>query len=544
MNLLENLIHVTLDFGNPHVSGDWSASTEKQLDNLVPRQLLSVRLRISFKNMCDTGDPEARCGGGDSEGVAPSTLLNFLSHVGENNFVEVWKKLFEWVVVVPFLIPRMEANEGIHAGLITSGDAGAFHFGTPPFWEERHFAQSAREGQRSSYWLASSAMEVQCSAFSAIEASVPINSQTSDAAISIPQSIVSEYIFNFTVPEIERALLDIPGIFAFVLILPFGIRNAAALSLTSESEYSPGSRNSPSPLLLHQRNSRYILMKVLFRSLLDSNSDNNDALFGRERGYFLPVGCHYSPIRVRCALDLMSVTFPLSNDRLLLNLSITNASSAPITFYGATFDLYASDVWNPAYETPGKSLPNGEGPSQKPTVVSISSSEQRLGPSGASLRTIDVLTKIVTITPMLASDDRPPVFLQPQETYSFQFVVEVIPQLCYLLNPESLQYVYEAFRRDEDPQKTPLDRTDMRGDAIGGARGCRWGSVGRCAETVVIDCYGSPVATEELLHVLHSSYVSQVYVYYSLGFSARDGSGDAQSDTLHTQHSAQWSFVA
>ncbi|CCW68292.1 unnamed protein product [Phytomonas sp. Hart1] len=544
MNLLEKFTHVTLDFSDSHEGSKRAVSTEKHFCTLVPRQLLSVRLRISFKNECNTESSGRPSGEEDPDVVITSTLLDFLSHVGEDNFVEAWKRLFECVVVVPFLLPHAEEGEAVHASLATSGDAGAFHFGIPPFWEEHRFAQSVPDGRRPSCCLAGSAMEVKCSTFSVIEESVPTSSEALGTAIIIPQSIVSEYIFSFTVPEVERSLLDVPGVFAFVLMLPFGISNAMTVSSTGDSEYSCGSRNSLTSSSPYRQDQRYILMKVLFRALLDSaNDDDAAALYGREGGYFLPFGCHYTSIRVRYALDLTSVTFPLSNDRLLLNLSITNSSTAPITLHGATFDLYTSDVWNPACGSPGKSSLHSEGDPPQAVVVGISPAEQRPGPSGANLQTIDILTKIVTVTPMIASDDRPPFSLQPQETYSFQFVVEVIPQLCYLLNPESLQYVYDACQRDEDLQKTRLDGSGACGDAAIGGYGGRRGPVRKCAETVVTDCYGSPVTTEELLRVLHSSYLSQVYVYFSLGFPDMDGSGDWQSNTLHAQHTARWSFV-
>lgn len=464
---------------------------------VIPRQPLYIHVTLSFDN---------------TNGGKTGRATALLAQLGETSLAQAWQRLFRRVHLFPFLMERSSdptAQKGTSpsgsspprsgvapASSSSTGVQGTFVFGVPSCWGTGELNSSVDATLCGAPRPIGKVLEAVCD-------DIVVAPSPKGSASPIPASISSTYSFLFVMPEVEEDLLGFEASLALVLLLPLGQGSEA------DTAY---------PTSVTDDKATLIIMKVLSRS---SENPFVGSLISRWFGKHTTLfGCGYCPLVVSRALLCQSVTCPLSNDRLVLSLNITNISSQPVVLHGATLDLYSTRVWrSPEAKDPTSPFP--------PQLWA----EQRLGASGADMRTIDIMTKIVTVTPMIVSDDRPPFTLHPEEAYSFQFILEVVPQLCYLLNPKSLQYVYAQYQEKafEEAQLT----------ASGPSSVIVTGVLSESSVSRVTDCFGAAVSTNEVVLVLSSSYISHLFVFFDVGRSAPQGNGG-----LHHRLSSKWSFGA
>lgn len=638
MDLLAKLLDVSLVLGVPQrsprapafpIKGDGKGGGEEESDGantIIPHQPLQGRLTIT----CDNTS-------GSKTGIAEA----FLSQVGEHHLPLAWQYLLQRLTVVPFLLDRADVDDGdradsgrerpchshplrLSASALGTSEAqgGAFVFGVPTFWKEKLFAYQDDDddddyyddavagvavGGGGSYgegrdtggggWLpcraAGEAFEV--SAAGAKTVITPAASSCSST--TVPAKITSTYDFEFTVPDVSPAYLGRPASLAFVLLLSPLSDPPPRQSGTAIAPLAPAANSHPSvgcgDWLPHQRR---IAMQVLSRASVNPCELSEGGSASLYSLHTILLGCQYLPVTVKRVLACRSATCPLSNDRLLLNLNIVNVSRSPVILHSASLDVYstcttaAATTADPPSSRPpraerrrrwGGDRPGGRPPPPERRALQQRGlwAEQRAGPAGADMRTVDVLTKIVTVTPMVVSDDRPPFTLHAGETYSFQFFLEVLPQLCYLLNPKSLQYVYARYAQQQQQQQRTAGECSREDDGGAKANGNGGSAMKGCGspagaagavsgscnsfEAVIQDCYGEAVSNEEILSVLSATYVSSLFVYYDVAVD-QDGSGDGhedrvmsgrdsgdrrraavvKADGLHLRHAATWSFGA
>ncbi|KAG5504375.1 hypothetical protein JKF63_04826 [Porcisia hertigi] len=351
----------------------------------------------------------------------------------------------------------------------------------------------------------------------------------------LPLLLESQYTVELMLPDFEAASLrGLDTALAIVVLLP-----SCAADDGSATTAVAGSGDQPS-----------ILRSVLARSVGQTQVEMASASA-------LVFGSGLVPVQLTEPFLCVSSTSPLSNDRLVLNLSLTNVTCSAARLYSASFDLNSSCM------LPDAAITGGGLDGAKPGEPRITSSslwgEMRPGANLSSMRTIDLLTKLVTITPVVVGEERPPVVLYPGETYSFQFVIEVLPQLCYLLNLQSLEYLYERYYAVSH-SAVGGRCSDDSSISNRGESGSRGGGRSSAAATfahgsTVTDCYGKTVTAAELRSILSYSYLSHLFVYYDLapghtvsdGRSVRQptlGSGLACRSGLCLRYQAQWSFGA
>lgn len=577
MNLLQKIIEVTLTLdgiappsatravaSRPRSPSISLIADGADLVTVVPRQPLRGKLTVAFQN---------------ADYAQDGTATAFLSQIGESSLPRAWRHLLGRLTLVPFLMDRADTDP---ADDDDNGTAVSFVFGVPTFWNDKLYASHDGDddnddedengdyggggggngdhsacGARASLYSGASlhpdhhhhnnpvlpcraageAFEVAARTVVTPAPEVPPATEGQDAGdptVHIPAGITSEYEFDFTVPEVSNLFLGRPAVLAFVLLLS---------PLADPPEEDAGAVVAEGDGGLWPPHQRFMTMRVLSRAFVNPFDGASGGLASQHSIHTILLGCEYVPVCVRLALVCQSVTCPLSNDRMLLNLNITNVSRFPVTLHSASLDVYSTTVVPASAGKGSKGKPEDQQqPGRNRGAMLELWAEQRAGACGSDMRTVDILTKIVTVTPMIVSDDRPPFTLHADETYSFQFAIEVLPELCYLLNPKSLQYVYAKYAKggaEKQQQQHQQPRTNTTATASSSN-----------AETAITDCYGEPVSSAEIVSVLSCAHLTYLFVYFDLGVGGSDARGrrrhgdhsSVKADGLHLRHAAKWSF--
>ncbi|CAC9489334.1 hypothetical protein conserved [Leishmania donovani] len=612
MNLLHSIVKVT--FG-PVTAAEEDparspfAPSEKM--KVVSRQLLTFRLTVTYDNMAKDASKE-------------QATKRFLSMVGIHSLEAAWSHLFGAVQVVPFLLYKTDSSTRLESEKASSPEQASsppmpssaseewtrctgsvFVCGTPRFWSSHRYrwsssdaaakksgstplhgstmtelsmpaslflstalhslpmttvtaspslannSRSASGGHGDAYWRSSAGVRCEVigsvSTVAADEGSprrLPAEASTAGEGVAVgftggalPHFLESRYTIELALPDFEVASLHgVDTALAMVVLLPLcAADGGGAATASAEAGDQP-----------------FILRSVLARSVGQTQVEAAAASA-------LVLGSGVIPVQLMEPFLCVSSTSPLSNDRLVLNLSLTNVTSSVAQLYSTSFDLHSSCVLLDAAMT-GYDFA-GEEHGEPHITASSLWGEMRPGANLSSMRTIDLLTKLVTITPVVVGEERPPVELYPGETYTFEFVIEVLPQLCYLLNSQSLEYLYE--RHYAMPHGVVggrgSDGSPSRKRDEGWPRGGGGGSSSAAATfghgPVVTDCYDQTVSAAELRRILSHSYVSHLFVYYNLAAGDAAGnssstrlsprvSGLAHSSGLCLRYPARWSFAA
>ncbi|KAI5688489.1 hypothetical protein MNV84_03959 [Leishmania braziliensis] len=608
MNVLHSFLKVTfgpVTAAEEDLANSPFAPTEKM--KVVSRQPLTFRLTVTYDNVARDVSKE-------------QAAKTFLSMVGVHSLETAWSHLFGAVQVVPFLLYKSDSSAGSEGEkpssvLQTSSPpmlpftsevwinctGSAFVCGTPQFWSSHRYTWSlsgatprkdvstplhestmtelsllatlppsmaghslptvmattslsctnnsnsgctsrrASPGDGDAHWDASAGVHCEVignvltvaadegsprrlpAEASAAGEDVPVDF----TGAALPDLLESKYTIELALPDFEAASLRVVDTaLVMVVLLPLCAAGGG------------GAVEAGDPPL--------ILSSVLARSVGSMQAASA-----------LVFGSGVMPVQIMEPLVCVSSTSPLSNDRLVLNLSVTNVTASVARLHSTSFDLHSSCVLCDAAITGGALA----GAKQGEPLLTASSlwGEMRPGANLSSMRIIDLLTKLVTITPVVVGEERPPVVLYPGETYTFEFVIEVLPQLCYLLNSQSLEYLYE--RHYAVPHDVVGERgSDSSPSGKRGEGGSRSGGGSSAAATfsrgsIVTDCYGQTVPAAEIRGILSYSYLSHLFVYYDLGMddTASNGgsarkpsrvSGLAHSTELCLRYPARWSFGA
>ncbi|KPA84036.1 hypothetical protein ABB37_02167 [Leptomonas pyrrhocoris] len=620
MNVLHSIVKVSfvpLAAGDDTTASAPSPKGKASKLKVVSRQLLRFRLTITYdKEDGDTGKEQA--------------TQAFLAMVGIHSLEAAWTFLFSTVQLVPFFAskPKGQSDQNGQrvpalqkvgspplspAPHVLSNLGNSFVFGVPVFWsnhtytcanrvvESREHVYGSlrgsspyetltatnrqsftdlhtsmpyvtataspsfsngvnadpvpRSGRNSTSDASDSSIcgtaDVHCEVIGAVQtisagASDPRVVSSSGAGTALPKLLESNFTVELALPDLEAASLrGMDTTLAMVVLLP----------LSFDKKRMAGLVNPDQPT---------ILRSVLARSLGQTHVETAAAAA-------LVLGSGVVPVEFTEPFLCRSSTSPLSNDRLVLNLSLTNVTASAARLYNTSLDLHSSCVLRSgeAIGSGGAALSKEEAESH--FTASPLWGELRPGANLSSMRTIDLLTKLVTLTPVVVGEERPPFILHPGETYSFEFVIEVLPQLCYLLNSHSLEYVYERYYAvPHGTTSRPHDDGSAAAAAAGG--GDRPSGDGATQSTaprggaatvfsngsVVTDCYGEVVSANELRSLLSYSYVSHLFVYYDLvtddgSASSRQGNetvrhphvaGQTHGGGLYLRYPAQWSFGA
>ncbi|TPP50294.1 hypothetical protein CGC21_17385 [Leishmania donovani] len=567
MNLLHSIVKVT--FG-PVTAAEEDparspfAPSEKM--KVVSRQLLTFRLTVTYDNMAKDASKE-------------QATKRFLSMVGIHSLEAAWSHLFGAVQVVPFLLYKTDSSTRLESEKASSPEQASsppmpssaseewtrctgsvFVCGTPRFWSSHRYrwsssdAAAKKSGSTPLHGSTMTELSMPASLFlSTALHSLPMTTVTASPSLANNSRSASgghgdaywrssagvrcEVIGSLALPDFEVASLHgVDTALAMVVLLPLcAADGGGAATASAEAGDQP-----------------FILRSVLARSVGQTQVEAAAASA-------LVLGSGVIPVQLMEPFLCVSSTSPLSNDRLVLNLSLTNVTSSVAQLYSTSFDLHSSCVLLDAAMT-GCDFA-GEEHGEPHITASSLWGEMRPGANLSSMRTIDLLTKLVTITPVVVGEERPPVELYPGETYTFEFVIEVLPQLCYLLNSQSLEYLYE--RHYAMPHGVVggrgSDGSPSRKRDEGWPRGGGGGSSSAAATfghgPVVTDCYDQTVSAAELRRILSHSYVSHLFVYYNLAAGDAAGnssstrlsprvSGLAHSSGLCLRYPARWSFAA
>ncbi|GET88710.1 hypothetical protein LtaPh_2307000 [Leishmania tarentolae] len=612
MNVLHSIVKVT--FGP--VTADEedpaeSPSMPSEVMKVVPRQLLTFRLIVTYDNVeKDVSKEEA--------------AKTFLSMVGIHSLEAAWSQLFSAVHVVPFLLCKSDSSTRPQSERVSSQvpvssppvpppaleewtrwASSAFVCGTPRFWSSRCYRWSlsdaaakksdtpplhgptmtelsmptslslltavpslpmatataspsfgnnshgASVGNSDAY--GDSSAGVRCEAIGNVlrvvadegsprrlptEATVACEGVAAGfTRVGLPDLLESRFTIELGLPDFEVASLQgVETALAMVILLPLC---AAGGGGTATASAEAGGQ----PLIL-----RSVLARSVGQTLAEAAAASA-----------LVLGSGVVPVELINPFLCVSSTSPLSNDRLVLNLSLTNVTASVARLYSTSFDLHSSCV------LPDTSITGGDVAGEEQGTLHITANslwgEMRPGANLSSMRTIDLLEKLVTITPVVVGEERPPVELYPGETYTFEFVIEVLPQLCYLLNSQSLEYLYE---RHYVVPHSAVGGRGSDGSANGkrdedlprGGRGCRSSAAATFGHgSVVTDCYDETVSADELRGILSHAYVTHLFVYYDLAAADTAGNGSSARRPLrapglahHTglclRYPARWSFGA
>lgn len=515
MEYFERLFKITFD--------DSAASGTEGSIVVVPGETVHWAVNVIFDNR-----------GSDLEKDACA----FLCHIGETSFQSVWSSLFRHITLTPFVFispPSVDGKNDNDAGreegeenpppVTASTPLRGFEFGIPSFWLQSCCSSLSARGTASSGSSSGGVSDAHHIIGETV--SVPCAEDVyrdGEGGGSIPAFAMRVFHFDYIVPEEIGALAlaagDGDGADGVRKAEEGDDKGGRASSSSSDSSDS-GSEGrlwlGLVPCVSCVEDGFDVCWGVLSRSYMNELIGGVCGGGGGPPGFLpeassLPLGCWYVSLDACDALQCHPVMSPLSNDRFVLNLRITNngLSEGPIVLHGVSFDLHSTTLSSAA--SPSPSVAGRE--------VHSTRMKRRPGPRGADMRLVDVLNKIITVTPMVISDDKPPFVLQPDETYSFQFVLEVIPQLCYLLNPKSLKYVYER-----------LNQMDAAGAAAASpADGVGVGNSSSSSSSMepfeaISDCFGQRVKLEEIVSILSSTYTSYFYIYYNL---VRDASPQQQ----------------
>jgi hypothetical protein len=138
-----------------------------------------------------------------------------------------------------------------------------------------------------------------------------------------------------------------------------------------------------------------------------NTATNNDPLF---------VGTVVQPIRVRGALECETRSRLVAPNRAHILVSLTNVSSMSTQIHGVEFDLLSTRI--------GQFKDSLDYAANK-------SPDYRTAPKALEDNLVAMLARSLAVVP-LASDESKP-YLQPRETYCFQFVVQLRPHLAHIL---------------------------------------------------------------------------------------------------------------
>jgi len=469
MNLVESMVDVSL---RPlHEACATTLTDDRGTSPLIvcEHQPLHLRLTFSWSTAEDHNAAIAR---------------RLLAYVGHTQLQRLWSLLFTKIVVYPFLLPpdSNTMNQDLSSSPSSSSARTTFVFGMADFLS----APSAG-------WLwCGSRIEATASATTA--------GRTMGPDDDTPMSLSTDFDVQLVLPEVAdlHAEHNGSGRLAFAIHL---------LDYSAERCEDVGTQQQQQPMDVEEQH-EWLLASSLLRQMLATPYDESS-----QGAILIPpasviLGCCFCNMSVEMPLACHSVARALSEGQLLLSASLTNVGDAPLVVMGASLDLYST--------TRVATFAEGDAP---PTW-----SKSREGTRGDDQRCVDLLNRIVLVTPILVSDGhRPPIALQPGETYALQFILQLAPHLCFLLNPKSLEYLYS----------TTTSGSAAASVAVGGT------SSASIDPLSLRDLHGSPVSAAELTNILSAHYRSHLYVHYN----GRSSSATTDESGLHLRHPAVWSFV-
>ncbi|KEG12057.1 Protein X92, partial [Trypanosoma grayi] len=427
---------------------------------LLSWQPIRFQLTISFFN---------------KEGERGRDGAALLAALGENDFDLMWRKLFHTIRIVPVVVEataspdsgeikgpqsRQPSPSSEQKNAAQHGEICYFSFEAPAFWGSRSAVETASDCELPGVTgpsgriltLVAESREDDVAAGTA-------SSKAGDLEIgmrgAIPGCITSTYKFNYTLPDLGEFHGSIT--MGYVLLFTFcgtdshDSENAVMLNALVPAEERSISWYRPKPVVL---------------------------------------GTCYYRANVGQVLRCTSVARRAAHLRVLVNVNVTNVAEVPVLVQQASFDIFSTWI--------------GE------NLGSLSSvplwSEQRAGPRGADMRAVELLRRAVTVTPIVVHEFHVPLTLESGESAGFQFVIQVQPYLCHLLESHSLQELYGKFVKSPHREAAEMETRDAL----------------KCAGTAATNP-SSPLASfingisrDDLLQVLSWSFTSHVYVYYEV----------------------------
>ncbi|EAN87205.1 hypothetical protein C3747_21g72 [Trypanosoma cruzi] len=491
---------------------------EKGTPLLLSWQSLRFRLTIAFSNV--NGEL-------DREGAA------LMAAMGESDFHLMWRKLFHTVRIVPVILgsaasssagktqnlPEPESRATTASGL-QHGVGCFFSFGVPQFWENRAPAE------KNAQFLASSVMatagKILTVAAEQCDEAVVAPAEVLKAEMpkpylkgAVPSHLHCTYTFSYALPELED--FHGPLTLGFVLLLSFP--NGSGKGGTDREGDDDFNDD------------------VLLRALVPVE----DQRMAWYRPSYVVLGTCYYRAHVSKLLCCSSEARRVSRYRVLVNVNVVNIAGISVRVQQVFFDIFSTWIGN--------------------SLGSLSSvplwSEQRAGPRSGDLKYIELLRRVVTVTPVVVHEFCAPVMLEPEESMNFQFAIQLLPHLCYLFEPNSLESVYGKFLRGymedvaEEEIKTVLSSPSGPMHISSQRITTSSTSVGSLKPVAVATGATDEISCEELLQLMSFTFTSHVYVYYEAisptskacsEEANRSINGDGIYASLQLRHPVHWSM--
>lgn len=406
MNTLQNLLDIQLQ-----VAENTTSTPSNKLSipvGVIPDTPLLLALEITLS-----------VSGAEQHQLAQS----FLAQVGEHDLEKVFEALFQRIAITPFLLnadPLLLCEE-MHAGASqqphTAGSgnreqeaASKFVMGVPYFMEEswdEHCISLRGCSTLDDGGMSSFSSSARCAILGRTQI-VDCQQDTASegtAGSSDTIRICRTYHLPFQVPA-RGASPQSTLVFVIHVLL-----GKAKDILPSDS----------------------VMMRVLSRQgAVDLDSESMLCSSG-----VLPMvvlGYGYIPVTLCNPLRCRSVSRVLGRDHISLSLSVANAFHYPIELHRAIFDMHTTKVISDE-----KKKETQEG------LPCLNMQNQRVGQRWKDSATVQMMLRTLSATPVLTQDEKLPIVLQPEETYSFQFNIQLLPEVSY--------WVYEGATENLSSEK-------------------------------------------------------------------------------------------
>lgn len=397
MNSLQNLLDIQLHVAETISAGPptrRSTATVGVLSDMPLTLVLSVTLTPS---------------GGDRQHLVQA----FLAQIGEHDLEKVFEALFQRIAITPFLLSasHLLLNDEMH----TSGAPGSatteesrgeevrtsstFVMGVPFFMEEswderfislRDFDMVDESGVNSFSSSAKCAILGRTQIVDSQKAAISNGVVHSDSETKYFRT----YHLTFQVP-VSGASSQPTLVFVIHLLLGKATETLARDSVMTRVLSRQGAVGLDSESMLCS--SGVLPMVVL--------------------GYgYIPV-ILYDPLRCR------SVSRTLARDHISLSLSVVNTFHCPIQLCRAVFDMHTTRV-----------LSDEEKKVLQVNYPCLNAQNQRVGQRWEDSATVQMVLQALSVTPVMTQDEKLPILIQPEETYSFQFNIQLLPEVSYWLH--------------------------------------------------------------------------------------------------------------
>lgn len=154
-------------------------------------------------------------------------------------------------------------------------------------------------------------------------------------------------------------------------------------------------------------------------------------------------GTLVSPVNIHVVLEALASTRQASPNMTFVGLSLTNTGPRNLRVKNVSFDLKSTWI--------GRSRGSLE------RVNSRRTAESRIAPNSMDVANMDLLANSVSITLLNVEERRP--ILQPLETFTFQFCIQLKPHLTYLLLPT--RTAVDELTTSGKPQYSTNERPDV-----------------------------------------------------------------------------------